>query len=165
MSWLLLYLILYLSVIIWFRSHSCGHLSTWFCYQLIAKPGNKTAAATWPGPYNAMNFSYNVCFEGLLVCLLICVKSPPSCASCITSPNLKNYQWACCCIIMPQGIGDLFPFRPSEIYQNVISIISYRIFVVEYRGKFKSWNRNFARPWQVKHINFFYCCWSTKLLE
>ena len=24
---------------------------TWFCYQLIAKPGNKTAALSWPDPY------------------------------------------------------------------------------------------------------------------
>ena len=27
---------------------SCG---TWFCYQLIAKPGKKTAAVSWPDPY------------------------------------------------------------------------------------------------------------------
>ena len=29
----------------------CGCLVTWFCYQLIAKPGNKTATVTWPDPY------------------------------------------------------------------------------------------------------------------
>ena len=28
---------------IWVRSRNCGCLVTWFCYQLIAKPGNKTA--------------------------------------------------------------------------------------------------------------------------
>ena len=28
---------------IWVRSCYCGCLVTWFCYQLIAKPGNKTA--------------------------------------------------------------------------------------------------------------------------
>ena len=27
---------------IWVRSRNCGCLFTWFCYQLIAKPGNKT---------------------------------------------------------------------------------------------------------------------------
>ena len=38
--------------LIWVRSRNCGCLVTWFCYQLIAKPGNKTAAVSWPDPYN-----------------------------------------------------------------------------------------------------------------
>ena len=37
---------------IWVRSRNCGCLVTWFCYQLIAKPGNKTAAVSWPDPYH-----------------------------------------------------------------------------------------------------------------
>ena len=32
------------------RSWNCGCLVTWFCYQLIAKPGNKTATVPWPDP-------------------------------------------------------------------------------------------------------------------
>ena len=36
--------------IIWVRSQNCGCLVTWFCYQLIAKPGNKTAVVSWPDP-------------------------------------------------------------------------------------------------------------------
>ena len=35
----------------WVRSRRCGCLVTWFCYHLIAKPGNKTAAPSWPDPY------------------------------------------------------------------------------------------------------------------
>ena len=35
---------------IWVRSRNCGCLVTWFCNQLIAKPGNKTAAVSWPDP-------------------------------------------------------------------------------------------------------------------
>ena len=31
-------------------SRNCGFLVTWFCYQLIAKPGNKTATVPWPDP-------------------------------------------------------------------------------------------------------------------
>ena len=31
--------------------------STWFCYQLIAKPGNKTVAVSWPDPY-----AHGLCF-------------------------------------------------------------------------------------------------------
>ena len=38
-------------VCIWARSRNCGCLVTWFCYQLIAKPGKKTAAVSWPDPY------------------------------------------------------------------------------------------------------------------
>ena len=37
---------------IWVRSRRCGCLVTWFCYQLIAKPGNKTATVSWPDPYS-----------------------------------------------------------------------------------------------------------------
>ena len=36
---------------IWVRSWNWGCLVTWFCYQLIAKPDNKTAAVPWPDPY------------------------------------------------------------------------------------------------------------------
>ena len=35
---------------IWVWSQNCGFLVTWFCYQLIAKPGNKTATCPWPDP-------------------------------------------------------------------------------------------------------------------
>ena len=38
-------------ILIWVRSQNCGCIVTWFCYQLIAKPGNKTAAVLWPDPY------------------------------------------------------------------------------------------------------------------
>ena len=34
----------------WVRSWRWGCLVTWFCYQLIAKPGNKTAPPPWPDP-------------------------------------------------------------------------------------------------------------------
>ena len=37
--------------IIWVRSRNYGCLVTWFCYQLIAKPGDKAAAVSWPDPY------------------------------------------------------------------------------------------------------------------
>ena len=37
--------------VIWVRSRNCGCLVTWFCYQLIAKPGNKTATVLWPDQY------------------------------------------------------------------------------------------------------------------
>ena len=39
------------SYFIWVRSRNCGCLVTWFCYQLIAKLGKKTATVSWPDPY------------------------------------------------------------------------------------------------------------------
>ena len=38
-------------ITIWVRSRNCSCLVTWFCYQLIAKPGDKTATVSWPDPY------------------------------------------------------------------------------------------------------------------
>ena len=48
---MMLLMLLLLLMMIWVRSRNCGCLVTWFCYQLIAKPGNKTAAVSWPDPY------------------------------------------------------------------------------------------------------------------
>ena len=55
---------------IWVRSRNCGCLVTWFCYQLIAKPGNKTATVLWPDP------DIVVCYgqHHLSICLYI---TPP----------------------------------------------------------------------------------------
>ena len=36
---------------IWVRSQNWGCLVTWFYYQLIAKPGDKTASVPWPDSY------------------------------------------------------------------------------------------------------------------
>ena len=39
------------------RSRNCGCLITWFCYQLIAKPGNKTVPVPWLDPYSHVDSS------------------------------------------------------------------------------------------------------------
>ena len=33
----------------WVEPQRCDCLVTWFCYHLIAKPGNRTAPPSWPG--------------------------------------------------------------------------------------------------------------------
>ena len=38
---------------IWVRSRRWGCLVTWFCYQMIAKPGNRTSPPPWPDPYHS----------------------------------------------------------------------------------------------------------------
>ena len=52
---------------IWVRSRNCGCLVTWFCYQLIAKPGNKTATVSWPDPYVFDNVTLANCVEDTAV--------------------------------------------------------------------------------------------------
>ena len=49
--------LLLLFAIIWVRSRNCSCLVTWFCYQLIAKPGNKTATVPWPDQYHEYIYS------------------------------------------------------------------------------------------------------------
>ena len=49
---------------IWARSRNSGCLVTWFCYQLIAKPGNKTATVSWPNPYTIV-YSSLLKFDGI----------------------------------------------------------------------------------------------------
>ena len=39
------------------RSQRCACLATWFCYQMIVKPGNKTDPTSWPDPYTLKSSS------------------------------------------------------------------------------------------------------------
>ena len=50
----------------WIRSWRCSCLVTWFCYQLIAKPGNKTAASPWPDPDHSQS-TFNTCCTELFI--------------------------------------------------------------------------------------------------
>ena len=47
---------------IWVRSRKWGCLVTWFCYHMIAKLGNKTAAPLWLNPHKTM--------QDMLICQL-----------------------------------------------------------------------------------------------
>ena len=55
------------------RSRMCGCLFTWFCYHLITKPGNKTAAPSWPDPYHFLFINQlkthlvSMCFSGMQI--------------------------------------------------------------------------------------------------
>ena len=66
--------------LIWVRSRRCGCLITWFCYQLIAKSGNKTAAPSWPDPYISYFF--------------FTIKDIEM-AHCKSAPWPHSYQWRC----------------------------------------------------------------------
>ena len=76
---------LWFFICIWVRSRNCGCLVTWFCYQLIAKPGNKTAAVLWPDPY--IEYRRKFCSSPLawLVVLLVPGHSAMGCIEpCVT---------------------------------------------------------------------------------
>ena len=47
------------------RSRRCACLVTWFCYHLVAKPGNKTAPHSWPDPYERLNSVSDLAIECL----------------------------------------------------------------------------------------------------
>ena len=49
---------------VWVRSWNCGCLVTWFCYQLIAKPGNKTASVPRLYPYS-LQYTWQCCNQCL----------------------------------------------------------------------------------------------------
>ena len=55
---------------IWVRSWNCGCLVTWFCYQLIAKPGNKTTRVSWPDPYRPWYRSISTLDQSMACCLI-----------------------------------------------------------------------------------------------
>ena len=46
-----------------YRSQRCGCLVTWFCYQLIPKPSNKTAVPSWPYSYFFLCTKSNKCYS------------------------------------------------------------------------------------------------------
>ena len=50
---------LLLMINIWVKSRRCGCLVTRLCYQMIANPGNKTVAPSWPDPYIHI-FAYEI---------------------------------------------------------------------------------------------------------
>ena len=69
---------------IWVRSRNCGCLVTWFCYQLIAKRGNKTDAISWPDPYVCMIYitlSYFILpeWDSIRLCLPAIEHNPMGC--------------------------------------------------------------------------------------
>ena len=86
------------SACLWVRSWNCGCLFTWFCYQLIAKPGNKAATVSWPDPYTAWT-------HATLDCSIV-----PTCTawgSAAKRGPLKqsNATWTCFLSMCEQGLS------------------------------------------------------------
>ena len=83
----------------WVRSQNCGFLVTWFCYQLIAKPGNKTAAVSWPDPstqslFNSFHWIYSLLFSHTILGHISGSTSTLVMACCLTAPShYLNQCW------------------------------------------------------------------------
>ena len=87
---------------IWVRSWNWGCLVTWFCYQMIAKPGNKTASASWPDPHEyeciiiltlPINCSYSSSTQGISdMFMLVLLFSPGETFGCIAGIDLHWYE-------------------------------------------------------------------------
>ena len=75
---------------IWVRSRNCGCHVTWFCYQLIAKPGNKTAAVPWPDPYVIASCNIQSVYDRELLSRK---------ASCHRTVILDSFLWLVCSIL------------------------------------------------------------------
>ena len=94
---------------IWARSWNCGCLVAWFCYQFIAKPGNKTAAVPWPDPYEIHLYRLKSCSR--VVVLISCLKEIAT-----------AYQWMCDChkwtIFLSRSCLTHLPLAP-HIYASV----------------------------------------------
>ena len=69
----------YESLIICIRSWRLSCLVTWFCYHMIAKPGNKTGTPLWPDQYVLNNIVH-----------LILPVTGPSLHPSVTKPNPTN---------------------------------------------------------------------------
>ena len=52
---------------IWVGLRSCGCLVTWFWYQMIAKPGNKTATPPWPPHMQKEPSSYGILWKQQII--------------------------------------------------------------------------------------------------
>ena len=60
---------------IWVMSQNCVCLVTWFCYQLIAKPGNNTATISWSDPYGHHNIYANQLKDIYFHVIFTCIKT------------------------------------------------------------------------------------------
>ena len=85
---------------IWVRSRNCSCLVTWFCYQLIAKPGNKTAAVSWPDPYAFVAYIASVSptdsihwrLRDAMILTLLSQVTPQNAIAMIPMPKLASWQ-------------------------------------------------------------------------
>ena len=105
--------ILLLDVRRWVRSRNCGCLVTWFCYQLIAKQGNKTGAVSWPDP--DINYCPIVTSLWIHRVVLITFPAGPQCSI----GSLKNGQHLLSISVIP-----VYTIHISRKYLTIFLVCS-----------------------------------------
>ena len=110
--------------VIWVRSRNCGCLVTWFCYQLIAKPGNKTAAVPWPHPYSyeTLETYWFTWWTQTLVYKESIVAPVPEANVCLSRP-LHTAMWSLHCLLalINSLIPGKYKKRIKRIFKSFIS--------------------------------------------
>ena len=133
--------------LIWVWSWRCGCLVTWFCYQLIAKPGNMTAESPWLNPYcfcfvyvffSPLNQSLKHWYETTAVRLTPFIHRVPI--------QLTIYAYACMCNMMTFCHGNVFCIiRPllwefqkgCLLMQGLDALVVLFCFVLHFCGFFR----------------------------
>ena len=91
----------------WVRSQRCGCLVTWFCYQLIAKPGNKTVSPPWPEPYILQHIVQppGNMVGGVHKCMVFILIFLDGISFCIQVHFQFSFQWICILWRLCDGVG------------------------------------------------------------
>ena len=105
---------------IWVRSRNCGCLVTWFCHQLIAKPGNKTAAVSWPDPYMLLKSVLVALYDGLLP-----IFTKPSLEVMLTYCHWVHYD-----IVQSNFCQNQDFFKQTVLIQTISLILLFSLFFI-----------------------------------
>ena len=124
-----------LHICIWVRSPNCSCLVIWFCYQLIAKPGNKTAEVSWPDSYTVHPIRFIICHIGCAV------------YTDMKQPVAKTFEY-----FSEQS----FPFHHTEGVRGISQRQCHMICIVSHHVSLTLWGRdNMAKISQEAFPNTF----------
>ena len=129
------------SKVIWVRSQNCSSLVTWFYYQLIAKPGNKTATVPWPDSFvYLMGCNDIASFETQTISLTFFIPTIPwfLCSELHQSrirQNTSEHFLMTKCMLLTVAIS--YIDTPYERVMNCA--VNLQVFVTYYSPKFPFW--------------------------
>ena len=120
---------------IWVRSWNGGCLVTWFCYQMIAKPGNKTATVSWPDPYHHHSIDPSS-VDKIMFCLNEVNNMPADAlAPCVTRASVAIVQDAIDLVsTLVQVMYSLFGIKPLLV--NLRPLVTYIKILIYYKNTF-----------------------------
>ena len=129
---------------IWVRSRNCGCLVTWFCYPLIAKPGNKAATVSWPDPYaqastSEMLLLISCHFEGARPSAGAVLMINPVMIQChlcqqdeVIQNDLRDFAYSCSSLSFNMNSSHSPPTNGHHITNNIFRCIFMKGFAFWY---------------------------------